>query len=248
VSEPDRPTRLDPDRAIADVRGPAEPKATEDVAGAETRARGRSPRAPYRPAPVIDTRRYQWMIGGFGLLLVFAFSVYLYAQNGSTTPGVAPGQRLHRFVAPLATSGLNATANAHPRCNRARPARRGLNVCGRQPIVLAFFVPDHAPCVREVDTLQQVAHRFPGIKFAAVAVDSDRASTAQLVRRHGWTIPVAYDSTDSIGQIYGIVVCPIVELARPGGTVVARLIGEIWEQPGRLAAAVERLRQAGGGA
>jgi peroxiredoxin len=178
------------------------------------------------------------MIGGFGLLLVFAFSVYLYAHNGGGSPGVAAGQRLHRFVAPLAASGPDAPANTHPRCDPLRPARDGLNVCGRRPIVLAFFATDASPCVREVDALQRVSRRFGGLQFAAVAVDGSRADTVHLARRHGWTIPVAFDSTGAVGQIYGIEVCPIVELAAPGGMVVRRLIGESWERPEALATAV----------
>jgi hypothetical protein len=118
---------------------------------------------------MIDTRRYQWMIGGIGLLLVIAFSVYLYVDGGGHThPGVHQGQRLRHFVAPLATSDLNAPANISPRCDPARPARRGLNVCGREPLVLEFFALNAQPCIRAVDALQQVAPRFPGVEFAAV--------------------------------------------------------------------------------
>jgi hypothetical protein len=35
-------------------------------------------------------------------------------------------------------------------------------------------------------------------------------------------------------------ICPMIELARPGGRVVARLIGPQWDDPRRLAAAVRR--------
>lgn len=219
MSAPEDPTRLDPDLAIEEARGAAA-------------------RPPRLPPPVIDTRRYQRMIGAFGLVLLVAFSIVLYASNGSGTPGVAAGQRLHRFVAPLATSNLSLPANAHPRCNPSRPSRRGLNVCGRRPIVLAFFAPGHGGCVRAVDSLQALAPRFRRLQFAAVAVSAGHAETRRLVRRHGWTIPVAFDLTGAIGQIYGIVVCPIIELAGPGGVVSARLIGERWDSPSVLAGPV----------
>jgi hypothetical protein len=221
-----RPLGLDPDRAIAAVRGePADPE-----------------HAPPRlPPPAIDTRRYQWMIGGFGLVLVFIFSIYLYAHNGSSSPGVAPGKYLHKFVAPLATSDLNVAANAHPRCDPAHPASRGLNVCGRRPIVLAFFALGASRCEREVDALQALSSRFPRVQFAAVAVNADRADTARLVRSHHWTmIPVAFDLTGLIGQLYGVSVCPIVELAGRGGRVEQRLIGYGWEHPAQLAGPVRR--------
>lgn len=181
------------------------------------------------------------MIGGFGLVLLIVFSVYLYTGRGTTSPGVPAGQPIHRFVAPLASSNLNVPANVHPRCDPSRPARRGLNVCGRGALVLAFFVTDAGPCVSEIDTLQALSHRFHGLPFAAVAVSAGRARTAQLVRRHHWTIPVAYDLSGAIGQLYGVVVCPIIELVRPGGIVEQRLIGERWRSPAALEAPLARL-------
>ena len=192
------------------------------------------------PAP-IDPRRYQWIIGGIGLTLLIAFSVYMSLNGSSSAPGIAAGGRLRAFVAPLATSDLDVAANVHPRCNPRRPARRGLNVCGRTPIVLAFFALGAAPCEREVNTVQAIARRYPRLVFAAVAVAAGRAPTARLVRRRHWTIPVAYDETGAVGQLYGVSICPLLELAPSGGVVEQRLIGEAWERPARLAAAVERL-------
>ncbi len=59
------------------------------------------------PGPVIDTRRYQRMIGLIGLALVAALSVYLFVNHrGSSTTGVTAGHRLRWFAAPLATSDL----------------------------------------------------------------------------------------------------------------------------------------------
>lgn len=234
MSSDDGPGRLDPRRAIEEARGPQEPRGSQE----------RPPRLPAQP---IDTRRYQWMIGGFGLVLVFIFSVYLYASSGSATPGVPAGKPIHRFVAPLATSDLNVAANAHPVCNPARPARRGLNVCGRGSLVITFFATGASPCVREVDTLQTVSSRFPHIKFAAVAINADRPTTLALLRRHHWRIPVAYDLTGAIGEVYGVEVCPIIELVRPGGIVQARLIGKGWLSPSVLAGQVAQLARASAG-
>ncbi len=211
MSAPEGPRRLDPNRAIEKARGGAAP--------------GEGPRRRLPQEP-IDTRRYQWMIGGFGLVLLISFSIYLLTGHQKSSLGIPAGRPIHRFVAPLATSNLNLPANADPRCNPAHPAQRGLNVCGRGALVLAFFVTNYSPCVGEVDTLQSLAGRFRGVRFAAVAVNAGRAQTAALVRRHHWTIPVAYDLTGTIGQLYGVVVCPIIELIRPGGIVQQRLIGE----------------------
>ena len=48
---------------------------------------------------MIDTRRYQWMVGGIGLALVIAFSIYLYASGGGRNhPGVRAGRPLLHFA------------------------------------------------------------------------------------------------------------------------------------------------------
>jgi hypothetical protein len=191
---------------------------------------------------MIDTRRYQLMIGGLGLLLVIAFSVYLYVNgNRGAHPGVRAGQPLKHFVAPLATSDLNAAANVAPRCDPARPSRRGLNVCGRRPVVLAFFALGAKPCIRAVSALQQLAPRFPKATFAAVAAGGDKRSTLKLVDEHHWTIPVAYDSSGAVAQLYGVDVCPMIEVARSGGIVGRLLIGEHWERRAALANALTQV-------
>lgn len=225
MSSSERPGGLDPERAAELAR----------------RRAADGERRPSLPPQPIDTRRYQWMIGIFGLVLLAIFSVYISTGNHSVTPGVPAGQAIHRFVAPLATSNLNVPANAHPRCNPAHPALHGLNVCGRGPLVLGFFVTGATPCVSAVDAMQAVSRRFRSIKFAAVAVNASRATTARLVRRHHWTIPVAYDLTGAIGQVYGVEVCPMIELVRPDGIVEQRLIGYPWRRPAALAARVSQL-------
>lgn len=185
---------------------------------------------------MIDTRRYQWMIGGIALVLVIAFSIVMYlAPSHHTHPGVRAGQRLHRFVAPLATSDLDVAANASPRCDPAHPARRGLNVCDRAPIVLGFFATDGKPCIRAVSALQRLSGRYPGITFAAVAAGGGKQATEALVRRHHWTIPVAYDSSTAVAQLYGVTVCPMIEVAGRGGIVKRLLIGDHWQSTRTLA-------------
>jgi len=184
---------------------------------------------------VIDTRRYQWMIGAFGLLMVVLFSLYLYTHSRHSSPGVPAGRRLHNFVAPLATGGVNLAANVNPRCNPARPTKHGLNVCGRGTLVLEFFALDAPPCIRAVDALQRVSEDFPAVQFAALASGGDQAGTRALVRSHHWSIPVAFDTTGAVGELYDVTICPMIEVAGPGGVVKRLLIGERWERAGVLA-------------
>lgn len=191
---------------------------------------------------MIDTRRYQWMIGGIGLALVIAFSVVMYlAPSRHTHPGVRAGQRLPRFVAPLATSDLDVPANTSPRCDPAHPARRGLNVCDRGPIVLAFFATNGKSCVRAVSALQRLSAQYPNTTFAAVAAGGGKQATLALVRRHHWTIPVAYDSSTAVAQLYDVTVCPMIEVARQGGAVERLLIGDHWQRAQALAPTLAHL-------
>jgi peroxiredoxin len=195
---------------------------------------------------VIDPRPYRWMIGIFGLVLVVGISIYQFATNGVGTTGVPPGQRLRYFAAPLANTNLNGIANLDPPCTLARHDPRALNVCliaGRRPLVLSFFVIGSAECQRQVDALQQLSARFPigSVQFAAVAVNGSHSATAALIRSHHWTIPVAYDDGGRVGALYGVVICPMAELAYRGGIVKDRLIGDPWQTSAALAPRVQAL-------
>jgi len=186
------------------------------------------------------------MIGAFGLALLVAFSVWLIASHGSRRPGVPAGQPLRLFAAPLAASNLNGDANLNPPCTAARHDPRALNVCllvRRAPLVLAFFVTGSRDCERQVDTLQALSPAFPSraVQFAAVAVDAAHAPTAALVRGHLWTIPVAYDRDGAVGALYDVAVCPMLELARRGGTVAELLVGNRWLTASALQARVRAL-------
>jgi peroxiredoxin len=197
------------------------------------------------PAP-LDNRRYGWGVGLLALALVIGFVLYTLSSHKPGTAGVPAGQPLHSFSAPLAASTLNGDANVNPPCTLARHDPRALNVCllvKRAPLVLGFFVTNSSACEREVDTIQAVADRpaLRGVQFAAVAVNGSHAATAKAVRRHDWTLPVAYDADGAVGGLYGVTACPLIEVARRGGTVAGRLIGEHWNAPGALAARIQAL-------
>lgn len=233
--------RLDPDRA-AGGQSPAPPPPD---------GQGSAPRSPdYRPPPpVIDVRPYRWAIGVIGLVLVIVFSVYQFVTHGVTTTGVPVGQRLHLFAAPLADTTLDGDPNAHPACTAARHDPRALNICllvQHAPLVLAFYVNGASQCERQVDALQTLSARFPSVQFAAVAVGGSHGATAAVVRHRHWTIPVAYDADGVVQQLYGVVACPMVELAGRGGVVRARLIGNRWQTVAALEPYVRELAAAAG--
>ena len=61
------------------------------------------------------------------------------------------------------------------------------------------------------------------------------------MQSHHWTIPVAYDLDGAVGEIYGVEVCPLLELAYRGGVVAYRLVGDKWQTSALLAAKVRTL-------
>ena len=194
----------------------------------------------------IDTRPYQRVIGLFGLLHDLIVSVSFLLSRGQGTAGIPAGRRLPLFAAPLARSNLNGSANLHPHCTLAQHDPRALNIClmvKQAPLVLALFVTSSSGCEQEVNALEVVSRRFPAgeVGFAAVAVSASQQDARRAVRAHRWTIPVGYDPDGRVGAAYGVAVCPIVELARRGGTVERRLIGEHWNSSGALAPQVRAL-------
>ena len=236
--------RLDPERAAAE---------------ADVRRRGGDPQVAAAPVATEPTepppqptqasayaRRYRSIIGIIGLALVIVFSVLQFVSHGVGSTGVPPGQPLHFFAAPLAASTLNGAANLSPPCTLAHHDPRALNICllaKRGPLVLAFYVTGSSSCQRQVDTMQAVSRQFSPqqVQFAALAVGSGQAKIAGEVRSHHWTIPVAYDSDGRVGALYGLSVCPLIELAKRGGVVSQRLIGNHWLSPAALAARVRAL-------
>jgi AhpC/TSA family protein len=252
VNESDEPARevpkhrLDPDRAAAEAGGRHRPDPDPDRRAAAAPTTTPAPPPPEPTPASAYARRYRSIIGIIGLGLVIVFSVLQFVSRGVGSTGVPPGQRLHFFAAPLAASTLNGAANLSPPCTLARHDPRALNICllaKRGPLVLAFYVTGSGSCQRQVDTLQAVSRQFsPGqVQFAALAVGASHAKVAGEVRSHRWTVPVAYDSDGRVGALYGLSVCPLIELTKRGGVVADRLIGDHWLDPTALAAKVRAL-------
>jgi peroxiredoxin len=191
------------------------------------------------------------MIGLFGLLLVVVISISFLSTHGPGTAGIPAGKKLHFFSAPLALSNLNGDANVNPPCTLAHHDPRALNIClmaQRAPLVLAFFVTGSSGCERQVTALQTVSRGYAAnqVGFAAVAVRTSHRDAKKAVLSHHWTIPVAYDADGAVGDIYGVEVCPIVELAHRGGRVASRLIGEHWASAATLGPQVQKLVRSSG--
>jgi hypothetical protein len=209
----------------------------EDEAAPEARTRA----APASPAARLPpgASRYGWFVGILVVLLLAYVSLNTLRSRGPGSRGPRPGSPLPAFAAPLATSALSGDVNVarapdqgaagnRPACQvRGPDVVNSCQLAARGPVVLAFMAARGSPCTRELDYLQQVGPRHPGLEIAAVAIRGDRTALRALIRARGWRFPVAYDRDGVLANVYGVAVCPQITYALPGGRVQGTSIGEL---------------------
>jgi len=182
--------------------------------------------------------RSGWVVGLLGVLALAYITVNSLRTEGVGSRGPVAGEPLPQFAAPLAAGDLEGDANVEEDACRVR-GPEVMNVCdlaAGKPLVLAFVVPGVGECERQVDVLDELAPRFPGVRFAAVAVRGKR----EAVRDQGWRIPVGHDRDGAVANLYGVAVCPFVTFARRGGEVTGSALTFLDEAA--MARRVEALR------
>jgi peroxiredoxin len=201
---------------------------------------------PARP----PTRRYGWIVGVVGLLLIAYITLNTLRTQGREAP--QEGKQLPPFATPLAVSSLNGDANVARKSDSGASGKRPacevrgddvFNVCdlaARSPLVLAFFITrGGTECRRQLDVIQRVQGRFPGVRFAAVAVRGNRGDLRTLIRRRGWTFPIGFDRDGAVANLYGVAVCPTIVFAYPRRLTMVTDFGYLGEA--KLAARVRAL-------
>jgi hypothetical protein len=190
--------------------------------------------------------RSGWVVGIVALVVLSYVLLNTLRTDGPGSQGLAPGSQLPPFAAPLATSALEGDVNVARRTGQGdaghRPActvrgPRVVNSCElaeRGPVVLAFVATRGARCVDELDVLDRVRRRHPGVQVAGIAIRGDRGALRRLVRERGWSFPVAYDRDGVLANLYGVAVCPHLTFAQRGGKVRESVLGR------QDAAALER--------
>jgi hypothetical protein len=191
------------------------------------------------PGPPTGAHRPQARIGGtrYGRFIAILAAIALVAitVNTALTPpngarGIAPGDPVQPFAAPLALGGLAGDVNVATRPHQGQAGRlpactvrgpRILNVCqlyAQGPLVLALFV-DGGSCPAILDDMQALAPAFPDVRFAAVAIKGEAAAVGRLVRAHRLSFPVGLDRDGILAGLYKLSTCPQVTFAYPGGVV-----------------------------
>jgi hypothetical protein len=183
-----------------------------------------------------------WLVGLVAVVVLGYITINSLRTEGIGSEGLARGAELPPFAVPLAASGHEGDANVFPGPGKGPDGEppactvRGpdiLNSCALsdgRPVVLAFVVTRSGDCARQVDVLDRVAPRVPGVAFAAVAVREDRGRLRELIRSRGWRVPVGYDHDGAVGNLYGLgVVCPLITFAGRDGRVAASEVGPLDE-------------------
>lgn len=212
------------------------------------------PRRPDVPRP---STRYSWLIGIAFFLVVIVASTNSLPNKASGLRGPEPGMRLPAFAAPLATGPLEGDANVRqsgagsgkaggrPACELR--SEQVVNLCElrKKPVVLTFIFDRGPECNPQVDRVERMRGRFPGVNFASVFFTrEDRDEVRVIVRRRGWREPVAVDRDGAVANRYGVGGCPTTVFAYRGGAVMRTRLGPISESS--LATEAQRLQHGPG--
>jgi len=193
-----------------------------------------------------------WVVGVAFLIVVTVAGINALRHSGGSLHGPAVGKPLPQFAAPLATSSLDGDANVKqtakqsnqlgkvPACQVHVPGSITSCALARKPLVLSVIVPGATKCEGQLDLFQRMAAAHPQAQFAAVVSGGSHAKVAALVRRRGWTFPVAVDRDLSVFNLYHVAVCPTTVFAFRGGKVESTSI-----HPLNQAQVMSRLRAIG---
>lgn len=217
-------------------RSAAERLAAGDEAEMAAERRAEQPkRGPSSP--------YAWVVGIVFLIAISVGLLNVIGSEGTGARGLGEGAKMPVFAAPLATGNLDGDANIDSRraCEVRGPGV--LNVCDlrRKPTVIGFMFTRFAKCEPYLGRLEALQKEFPQVAFAGVIVGESRTGAAAVVRRNGWTFPVAYDRDGAVSNIYGIAGCPTTVLAEAGGKVLETRVKALRHTEAGLRAAVQRL-------
>jgi hypothetical protein len=196
----------------------------DELAAEEERASAPTP--PPRPAG-----RYMWVVGVAFVIVVAVAGLNAVRHGGGGLHGPDVGSTLPAFAASLATSNLDKDANIQqskgqskragslPACQVRVPGSVTSCALASKPLVLGVIVPGVKKCESQLDMFERLAPQFPKAQFAAVVSGKSRGFVASLVRRHGWTFPVAVDRDLAVFNLYRVAICPTTVFASPGGRV-----------------------------
>lgn len=205
--------------------------------------------------------RYSVVVGLFFLAVVVIATVNTFGGGGGGTLGLdrlPPRWPLPEFAVPEGAGQVEGDANVAqddcevsaipcPEDSTRTPACRidpgeAIRVCdlfGR-PLVISFWFTKGGDCADQQDVVERVFRRYRDrVGFLSLNIRNDRDTLRELIREHGWTMPVGYDRDGAVASLYGVGGCPTFAYVYPGGTLQSASSGELTAP--RLSARVDRL-------
>jgi hypothetical protein len=201
-----------------------------------------SPDRPVSDVPVPGppgASRYGWFLGVVGVLFLAWVGLNTLSNDSNGSAGLKKGALAPPFAAPLVFSSFADDADVNvarkadqgragkvPACSVTSPGV--LNLCrlyAEHPAVLIFTATRGSQCIKQMDVVERLRARLPGVAFAAVAIRGNRGDLRRLVRNHHWGFPVAYDHDGVLANLYGIAVCPQLTFIRRNGRVADTAVG-----------------------
>ena len=187
-----------------------------------------------------------------GLLFLALVAIAFFHTVGGNQPGTLGLDKLParwplpEFAVPAAAGALEGDANvAQDDCEtsevpcpvdaRRPPACRvrdagAIRVCDLfdRPLVISFWFTKGGDCVDRQDAVESAYERYRGrVSFLSLDVRDDRGTVRELIRRHGWKMPVGYDRDGAVAGLYRVGGCPTFAYVYPGGTLQSASIGDL---------------------
>jgi AhpC/TSA family protein len=194
--------------------------------------------------------RYSILVGLiFAAVIVVATVNTLGGGGGGKTLGLDPFPArwpLPEFAVPAGAGELEGDANVAqddcetaalpcsadgrrtPACEIDTPG--AIRVCDffDRPLVLSFWFTKGDGCAEQQDVVQEVYERYrERVGFLSLDIRDDRDTVRELIRQHGWKMPVGYDRDGAVGSLYGVGGCPTFAYVYPGGTLQSASIGDL---------------------
>lgn len=209
--------------------------------------------------------RYSLLVGLIFVVVIVIATVHTLGGNDDETLGLDSFEShwpLPEFAVPRAAGPLEGDANVAqddcetaatpcPGSARRKPACRittpgALRVCDYfdRPLVISFwFTRGGSECTEQQDVVNRVNRRYGGtVSFLSLDVRDDRGQVRDLIRSHGWRMPVGYDRDGAVAGLYRVGGCPTFAYVYPGGTLEDASFGELTQRD--LEARVDRLVEA----
>jgi AhpC/TSA family len=205
--------------------------------------------------------RYSLVVGLLFLVVIVIAGVHTLGGGGGGTLGLDqfPSRwPLPEFAVPAGASQLEGDANIAqddcdssqlpcPESSQRTPAcqiktKGAIRVCDLfdRPLVISFWFTEGNGCVDQQDVVERVYERYrERVGFLSLDIRDSRDALRELIRRHGWTMPVGFDRDGAVATLYGVGGCPTFAYVYPGGTLQAASIGDL--TAAQLSAKVDRL-------